>query len=654
MTVASKFSLVFGAAFCGCCALPAADFSANVGWRIRLKDGAVVTASDAAAKGISVCAEVKRLGDGSFVCGPLEIAGDRRADVAAVAWPSVTLNVGPGARVLYSETFGAQGNLRLVNAAGKAPGNPLFKCRNSPGFRFAAIIGSNGDSFYLDSRETDFSPVKFVFSAGVREGEIVMEAEHGAASSPAGGVVRPFKGGWFAAAQIYREWALRQRWAVAARGKDLRRLREISMWFWNRGLSCDVIPPVERFQKDSGVSVALDWYWWHAIPYDSGYPNFWPPREGAEAFRAAVKRLANAGIYSQVYMNGMTWDMDDPSWRGEGELDAVFPVKATAYNVYDRHRLANLCGESPRFQKRMAANVRELAESGLDGVYLDMISCASQEAVCFNPRHSHRPGDGAAQARGWRGFLGELKAAHPGLALSSEDAGEAYLDLFDSLICCSPSYERIGFGTGPAVECVPAFNAVYHGLVATVGSYAMIDGIPPWDPKWPDERRWKTEREWERLFPDQFAVELARGTVWGMQPTVHSFRLSAADDPRYVADYKFMVDTARFHRANRNLLFDGEMRDPGTMECASRKVDFLVRGVYAAKGSYRVARQPALPAVMHSVWRAPDGRVAAVLVNWTRKQQSWKLSAPDVSGEGTLPPRSWRCVESTLEKGRQM
>jgi len=637
----AKLDFVFAVALCGCCALQAADLSAKVGWRVRLKDGAVVTASDAAEKGISVRAEVKQLDDGSFVCGPLEIAGDRRADVSAVAWPSVTLNVGPGTRVLYSETFGAQGNLRLVNTAGKAPGKPLFKCRNSPGFRFAAVIGANGDSLYLDSRETDFSPVKFVFSAGAREGEIVMEAEHGAASSPAGGVVRPFKGGWFAAAQIYREWALRQRWAVAARGKDLRRLREISMWFWNRGLSGDVIPPVERFQKDSGVPVALDWYWWHAIPYDSGYPNFWPPREGVGAFRAAVKRLADEGIYSQAYMNGMTWDADDPSWRGEGELDAVLPLKATAYNVYDRHRLANLCGESPHFQRRMAENVRELVESGLDSVYLDMISCASQAAVCFNPRHSHRPGDGAAQARGWRDFLGKLKSAHPGLALSSEDAGEAYLDLFDSLICCFPSYERIGFGTGPAVECVPVFNAVYHGLVATFGSYAMIDGIPPWDPKWPDERRWKKERDWERLFPDQFAVELARGTVWGMQPTVHNFRLSAADDPRYAADYKFMVDTARFHHANRDFLFDGEMCDPGTMECASRKVDFLIRGVYAAEGSYRVAKQPSLPAVMHSVWRAPDGRVAAVLVNWTREPQAWKLSAPDVSGEGTLPPRTW-------------
>ena len=636
-----KLIVVFAVAFCGCCVLPAADFVVEVGWRVRLKDGTMVSAATASQRGLEVEAEVKSAADGSFVCGPLRLGGVRRGDVEAVCWPSVTLRVGPGAKALYSEVFGAQGNLRMLNVAGKKPGTRLFGCRNSPGFRFGAVIGANGESVYLDSRETDCSPVKLVFSTGMQKGEVVMEAEHGAASFPAGGVVRPFKGGWFAAAKIYREWALKQRRAVAARGRDLSRLREISMWFWNRGLSEDVIPPVERFKKDSGVPVALDWYWWHAIPYDSGHPDFWPPREGVEPFRAAVKRLVAAGIYSQVYMNGMTWDMDGSTWRGEGELDAVFPLKATAYNVYDRHRLANLCGESPRFQTRMEENVRKLAESGLDGIYLDMISCASQEAVCFNPRHSHRPGDGAAQANGWRDFLKKLKAAHPGLALSSEDAGESYLDLFDSLICCFPSYERIGFGTGPAVECVPVFNAVYHGLVATFGSYAMIDGIPPWDPRWPDERRWKKEREWERLFPDQFAVELARGTVWGMQPTVHNFRLSAADDPRYAADYTFMVDTARFHYANRDLLFDGEMRDPGTMECAKMKVDFLVRGVYATEGSYRVATEPALPAVFHSVWRAPDGRTAAVLVNWTHEPQAWKLRTPDVSGEGTLPPRTW-------------
>ena len=32
----------------------------------------------------------------------------------------------------------------------------------------------------------------------------------------------------------------------------------------------------------------------------------------------------------------------------------------------------------------------------------------------------------------------------------------------------------------------------------------------------------------------------------------------------------------------------------------------------------RVVRHPSHPTILHSVWRAKDGRVAAVLCNWSR------------------------------------
>ncbi len=46
----------------------------------------------------------------------------------------------------------------------------------------------------------------------------------------------------------------------------------------------------------------------------------------------------------------------------------------------------------------------------------------------------------------------------------------------------------------------------------------------------------------------------------------------------------------------------------------------------------------------HSEWRAPDGRKAAVLVNWTREEQAYDLAAPDIAAAGVLPARSWRIV----------
>lgn len=191
---------------------------------------------------------------------------------------------------------------------------------------------------------------------------------------------------------------------------------------------------------------------------------------------------------------------------------------------------------------------------------------------------------------------------------------------------------------------MPVFPAVYHGAIAMYGGYATLDGIPPWDPLWPDAERWTEEKPWEALFPDQFPVEVARDVVWGLQPTVHNFKIEDATEARYRPFYDFMIATARFYHANRDLLFDGEMLSPGRLACARQEVEFLQRGIYTKKGEYGVGRHE-LPTVFHSVWRAPSGRVAAVLVNWSRAPQHYKLQSEDVSSEGEIPARTWRVVQ---------
>lgn len=578
---------------------------------------------------------------------PLKVdLGSEFAVLDSITYPILKIDRKENSRLLFSDVWGAQGSLIRPIWEKVNPGDIIKTTKDSPGFRFASVLNENSPSVYVDSREEDFSPIRFSFVADPNDGNLLVSVVHPQPGSFVGGVIKSFTGGWYAAARLYKSWVSKTMRFAKAKERSRGKLRNVSMWFWNRGLSDDVIAPVEKFQRDAGVPAALNWYWWHEIPYDSGYPNFWPPREGVAAFRAAVERLNKAEIFAQAYMNGMTWDCDDPSWTHGGVDDAVLPLHAVTYNVYDCHRLANLCGESPHFQRLMRHNVDELINCGLDGIYLDMISAASLEALCRNPNHAHRPGEGAAQVRGWRKFVDEIKAQHPGVLVSSEDAGDSYYDVFDFLICCFPSYERFGFGVAPERECVPVFSAVYHEAIPMFGSYALIDGIPPWDPKWPDENRWKDELPWERLFPDQFAVELSRGLVWGLQPTVNNFHLSAATDVRYAADYRFMIDVARFHHENRDLLFDGEMLAPGRLECATKAVDFLVRGIYAKEGDFKKVCENALPAVFHSVWRAPDGRKAAVLVNWTREEQSWHLDTPDVKGKGILPPRSLRVVDA--------
>ena len=520
---------------------------------------------------------------------------------------------------------------------------------------FTAAITPDGDSWYLDQRgEARRMTTHFEVRNGQKDGRLTLMSSYSTPAVPSAdgempftGVLKRFKAAnWFDAAAIYRKWAKEQSWYRTARSRDLSRLRDIGFWFWNRGAAEKVIAPVERFQRDSGVPCALDWYWWHDIPYDTSFPNFWPPREGEQTFRAAVARCRRNGIFIQVYTNGMTWDADDPTWPEGGEEGVLKlydgQMLAHAFNRFNNHRLAYMCSTADKYRTRMRGLYRTLKGTGLPGIYLDMIGNTSYRP-CYSTEHRHVPGGGSYPVDGFREFVRQIRQENPGVLLSTEDATEAYLDVFESGIVLCDCFERFGNGHDRK-RYVPAHNAVYHGCAALFGSFAMVHGVPAFDPKWPTEKKWKEEKDWKAMFPDQFAVELGRGVVWGMQPMVHNFLLEHADDPHFAEDYRLMIDTARFYHANRDFLFDGEMLSPGVLACAVGKSDFLIRSTYAREGEYRVCTRTNLEKVLHGVWRAPDGRVAAVLYNWTREPQKFSLKTPDLKASGEIAPRSWKLV----------
>ena len=212
------------------------------------------------------------------------------------------------------------------------------------------------------------------------------------------------------------------------------------------------------------------------------------------------------------------------------------------------------------------------------------------------------------------------------------------MDCVDSEIVLSPSYERCG--NQEWIESVPAFSAVYHGGVAVFGNYALIDGIPPWDPLWPAREKWKNERDWHAECPDQFALELARTVAWGMQPTVCNLTMEHIRDARFADDYQWIISLARFYHAHREFLYDGVMLSPDGFECAEHEVRFLQRGLFTTEDKLNIQRRMR-PVILHSVWQAPDGRKALVMLNYTRSSQTASYSGQNY----TLPPRTAHCIE---------
>ncbi len=522
-------------------------------------------------------------------------------------------------------------------------------------FNCMAALEEGGVSHFFDQRgDARLHAAAFEAMVGSAPNTLVLrniwlppvsEETRKAGSLPYPGVYVPYLGGWYEAAKMHRAWMETQPWFKAAAARDFSKLREIDMWMWSRGNIAVSEPPVHWFMKETGLKVALDWYWWHNVPYDTSYPFFWPPRDGEDAFRAAVKRMKDRGAFLQVYTNGMLWDEDDPRWA-EGGLESTIVrsngrIYGTTFNPFTKQSQGHMCGEAPKFHAKMRELEKKLASTGLDGVYMDMISCAAH-LPCFNQRHKHAPGDAHALIDGYRDYVNAVHSDNPGFLLSSEATSEAYLDRFESFIMLYSSWERNGLGTMPRVEPVPAVTVIYRGAGVLYGSFATPGGIPGWDPLWgPCPDKPDVERQVAK-YPEQFAVEFARGIIWGVQPMVHNFVMRDVTNPRIAKDIQFMKDSAKFYHDHKEFLFDGEMLKPAKLTCATKRVPFLRTSSYKRPHESKECVQPALPTVFHSEWRAPDGRTAAVLVNWTREDQKYSLEFKGKRFEGNLPALSWR------------
>ena len=525
-------------------------------------------------------------------------------------------------------------------------------------FHFAAILNDEStESWYCDQRGEAWRYPAFVEigngkTPGTASMAFSVKTDFKAnLALPFGGAIRRFHGGWFEAASIYREWVRSTPRIRALEGRDRTKLRDTAIWFWNRGPEAVAVAPVERWVRETGLKTALDWYWWHAIPYDVGYPFFWPPREGEARFARAVKRLVEQGVLVQPYVNGVAWDIDDPSWeRVSGEVctfrDGKYP--ATKYNNFTPNRLTVMCSSSGSFKQEIRSLARRLHGAGVPALYLDQIGGVT-DYVCYNRNHAHAYGDGTVMKDGYRQMLAQVRADNPGLLLATEDPSEAYLDRVDAFISLWPTQERFNVPAEPEARSIPVFQQLYHDLVTVFGSYAVIDGVPPWDPKWPDEAKWQEERDWTALYPDQFALEVARGVVIGQQPMVHQLRERHFTDSRFAGNFRWTVDTARFYEEHRDFLFDGTMLNPGRLDCDAPETKLFIRGIYTKVHEAReVITRP--PAVLHGVWRAPDGSVAAILGNWTRMAQRYRLRTPDIASEGIVPARSWVKIEPKHSK----
>lgn len=510
-----------------------------------------------------------------------------------------------------------------------------------PGFmslQAMALYGEAGPGASLSSRDAESRQKRYFVHAHGEQGLLLGLSHIPARDETAGGsyalpypvVVGAFDGDWFTVAERYRAWALEQPFAQAARAKTGRIpawLRETGLWVWNRGHSPGVLGPAAVLQAELGLPVSVFWHWWHGCAYDHNFPEYLPPREGADAFRDALRAADDAGLHAVVYMNQRLWCMGSARW--ERENAARFAVKNAdgnywqeVYNTFMGTPCVPMCIGTAFWRDTYAGLVEEaVTDLGVHGIYMDQ-ACLS--LPCYDESHGHPIGGGNWWIQANALLTEDIRARTAStrtVLLAGEGCGESWLPHLDAMLALQVSMER--YKAPGQWEAIPFFHAVYAPIATLYGNYSSLTR-PPYDALWPAE--FAPEHPLallDRKFGTQFRLEQARAFAWGQQPTVANFQPSHLEER--AEEMAFAMQLALLRRSARAYLQEGTMLRAPRIPLERVAIPMSRLSIYAGQQDAVQEFTHAVDPVIASAWQAPDGSIGIVLVNIRDAAQSFSL-----------------------------
>jgi len=508
-----------------------------------------------------------------------------------------------------------------------------------------ALYRENGAGFYAACDDTAAFCKRFALFGDGQGGigfEVVQLPENagesgGAYRAPYRALLGVFEGDWFTAAERYRAWALKQAWARESRlktGATPQWAIDTGLWVWNRGRSENVLAPAASLQEAADVPISVFWHWWHGCPYDVGFPEYLPPREGTQPFQDALNAAHARDLHAIVYMNQRLWGMTTKSWA---ERDAArYAVKGAdgairpeVYNTFTKSPCASMCMGTAFWRNTYAGlAVEAVLDLGVDGIYMDQ-ACSS--LACFDPAHGHPVGGGSYWIEGFqllqRDIREQCRGAGRSVALAGEGCGEAWLPYLDLMLSLQVSMERYA-APGNWLP-IPFFHAVYHGYFLPYGNYASLT-MPPYDALWPDETAPAEPLALlDRKFAQQFRMEQARAFVWGQTPTLANFRPEHLESR--AAEMDFVVRLAKLRRRAEAYLLHGTMLRPPAMDVLEAVIPMSRLSIYAGQQGALSEYEGRYPLVLVSAWQSPEGGMAIAVANIadTSQRAAFTLDSTD-------------------------
>jgi hypothetical protein len=449
------------------------------------------------------------------------------------------------------------------------------------------------------------------------------------ASIPYDIVSTVFEGDWYDAAQIYREWALRQIWTSKG---PLALRKDIPKWFiehsggFNLWTKPEATPPTLQLFANilDARPLLFTWYNWTVAIGHKDVPHELP----AKGLKDSIKELHDMGYKLLPYLDVRLWDMQTGDWPAY-EKYAIQNQNGTIKNEGDPYwktGFAVMCPSCPPFRNRIAEMAQLIQHIGCDGVYLDQITAGSP-VLCYNPNHQHPLGGGTHWVDGIRELLKEIRyrtdTAGKYFVLTSEASAEPWMELIDGNLIHSP----ILFNN------VPIFSAVYGGYTVRYGS-----GFP-------------VGRDGKKAF----VMALGQHFIFGGATSfLSNSKINRLLDKENTDMLEFTNKIGALRQKSLSYLAYGMMKRP------LRYRNILPEEVYFRKIPEKEIDpdvpqphiQERMPAVLNTVWESPDGKTGVIFLNISRSSKEVVFDARDLHPDAS-PSKKATWITTSSKKAIQ-
>lgn len=442
-------------------------------------------------------------------------------------------------------------------------------------------------------------------------------------------VLRTFEGDWYDAAEIYRSWALKQKWAFPLLKRD-----DVPDWLLDSPPHITIrlqgyvddgpVFPVKEFlpyekciplleniaRRVEAPLVAVLMAWEKGGPWV--YPECFPPVGGEASLIDFVKQARQRGWHVGSFCNGTRWVMAH-KWNGydgrkffyehggEGSVCRLPNGERWPGDWDGSWRPSYICCLGSEVTRQIACDfVRQLLIWGIESIQFFDQNINATSFPCFAGDHDHPPMPGRWMAR-------EMERIIERFCEEAKQLGETEAIQSVEMPCneyCLPLFQQCDVRgqppDGDTETFIPLYHYLYHECIIMHGMMSV--GYEPY------------------ALPMRTAYNCVLGQIPGAVMTGDGTLLNretfnwAEWEPKVGSndDALEMIRTVTAMRRGpgRDFLVYGRMMRPARVEGIER-IEWEWDG-----------RWHSVDAVFHAAWQAPDTRIGIVLANWTTKDRT--------------------------------